>query len=125
MTEEEMKYEGSFLNFIAAAVCTVVSVGCDYMAKKTGNSAWATAATVTGAVELVTGLGVGAAVAISASTVKVATKVASTSYVKALTNVGTTYGPLTVKEAATLGKYMSPATTSLGATSFAIKNNWI
>lgn len=39
MTEEEMEYEGGFLNFIAAAVCTVASIGCSIIAEKTNNNA--------------------------------------------------------------------------------------
>lgn len=36
MTEEEIEYECGFLNFIAAAVCSVASIGCSAAASLTG-----------------------------------------------------------------------------------------
>lgn len=123
LTAEEMDdINGGFVNFIAAAVCTVASVGCAVAAVIDTDNAdmWNAASFGLGVGSSVLSLGVGSAVTIAGRTGAVAATRVATSRIAG--NAGTAV----VKGAMTVGEYQGYArayTGIFGLPSLSIKGS--
>ena len=108
MTEEEMEYEGGFLNFIAAAVCTVASIGCSAAASLTGCKELEYASWDLAAAGVVSSAGVTACVSAASrtATTVVVKNTVKQAVVNAGNKVGTLGGAITAEDYAIASKVL-------------------
>lgn len=88
LSEDEMEYDGGWLNFLLGLVCSAISIVCTFIASTTDNQTIAQAATAIGAVATAVGMAMGTSAVINAAAAawKVATpKLASVAYTAMVT----------------------------------------